>query len=70
MAEIKSPYMTQEVAARYLGGLSVKTLERWRVLGIGPAFRKLGRRCFYTVADLDEWAEQQKRRSTSQHPAA
>ena len=70
MAKIDSPFLTQEAAARYLGGLSTKTLERWRVTGEGPSFRKLGRRCFYVQADLDSWADSRKRRSTSATSAA
>jgi len=66
MAEINSPFLNQEAAARYLGGLSVKTLERWRVTGDGPEFCKLGRRCFYTVAVLDAWAKSRTRKSTSE----
>lgn len=36
-------------------GLSVKTLQRWRLLGMGPAFRKLGGAVRYGEADIREW---------------
>jgi helix-turn-helix protein len=70
LAKIQSPYLPQEAAAQYLGGLSTKTLERWRVSGGGPEFMKLGRRVFYTQATLDAWADSRKRRSTSQTTVA
>jgi helix-turn-helix protein len=70
MANVVSPFLNQEKAARYLGGLSTKTLERWRVTGEGPEFLKLGRRCFYTQSALDSWADSRKRRRTKAKPAA
>ena len=42
-------------AAAYLK-LSPRTLEKQRVNGGGPRFRKLGRRVVYAVADLEKWA--------------
>ncbi len=62
----ESPFLTQEAAADFLGGLSTKTLERWRIDGCGPAYRKLGRRVFYALNDLIEFADAQRRRSTSE----
>lgn len=53
-------------AARKLENLSPRTLEKWRVLGQGPAFRKFGRKVVYAETDLEAWAEAQKRTSTSQ----
>jgi hypothetical protein len=37
--------------------LSPRTLEKLRVHGGGPQFRKLGARVVYTVADLRAWAD-------------
>jgi predicted DNA-binding transcriptional regulator AlpA len=51
-------------AARLLG-LSHRTLERYRVSGTGPKYSKIGRRVFYAIGDLKEWAERRARRSTS-----
>ena len=45
--------------------LSPRTLERYRVSGEGPKFRKLGRWVRYTVADLEAWIESRTRSSTS-----
>ncbi|MBM3789980.1 MAG: helix-turn-helix domain-containing protein [Acidobacteria bacterium] len=52
-------------AARKLGNLSPRTLEKWRVTGEGPAFCKFGRKVFYSERDLREWTENRRRRSTS-----
>ena len=48
-------YLTNDEAAEYLR-LSPRTLEKQRVIGGGPRFRKFGRRVMYAVADLDAWA--------------
>lgn len=56
-------------------GLSARTLEKHRCFGTGPVYRKLGGRIVYTIADLDAWAQQGLRHSTSDpgtgtiHPA-
>ena len=52
-------------AARYLG-LSKPTLERFRTLGGGPKYAKLGSSVRYRKADLDAWLESRLVRSTSQ----
>jgi predicted DNA-binding transcriptional regulator AlpA len=61
-------------AARYLG-LSGRTLEKHRTYGTGPAYLKLGGRVVYAIDDLNSWAGQGLRHSTSDpgngivHPA-
>lgn len=45
--------------------LSPRTLERMRIEGRGPAYRKHGRRVIYAESDLIAWSENQKRISTS-----
>ena len=57
-------YLTNDEAAEYLR-LSPRTLEKQRVLGGGPRFRKFGRRVMYAVADLDAWADQRSYEATS-----
>jgi molybdenum cofactor biosynthesis enzyme MoaA len=52
-------------AARLLN-LSHRTLEKFRVTGGGPVYRKLGRRVVYAIEDLERWAEEGRRRSTSE----
>ena len=63
MIEQRSYLSTRQAAA--LLGLSPRTLERYRVTGDGPAFSKLGRRVCYARADLDGWASERRRNSTS-----
>lgn len=49
-------YLTNEEAAAYLR-LSPRTLEKQRVIGGGPRFRKFGRRVLYAIEDLEIWAK-------------
>ncbi|NPE60758.1 helix-turn-helix domain-containing protein [Dickeya dadantii] len=57
-------YLTNDEAAAYLR-LSPRTLEKQRVIGGGPRFRKFGRRVMYAVSDLDSWANQHSFETTS-----
>jgi excisionase family DNA binding protein len=57
--------LTQAETAELLR-LSERTLERWRVVGGGPVFCKLGKRVLYRRADLDEWIASHAVRSTSE----
>lgn len=57
-------YLTNDEAAAYLR-LSPRTLEKLRVIGGGPRFRKFGRRVMYAVADLDTWADSRSFEATS-----
>jgi hypothetical protein len=57
-------YLTNDEAADYLR-LSPRTMEKQRVFGSGPKFRKFGRRVMYAVADLDAWAADRSFESTS-----
>lgn len=59
-------YLRTADAARYLG-VGQSTLERMRIAGTGPQFRRLGTKIVsYAVADLDAWAGEQILSSTSQ----
>ena len=49
-------YLTNDEAAAFLR-LSPRTLEKQRVIGGGPRFRKFVRRVMYAVADLEAWAD-------------
>jgi hypothetical protein len=51
-------------AAAYLH-VSPKTLEKWRIQGGGPRYRKLVHRVVYTQHDIDTWVDEQARTSTS-----
>lgn len=57
-------YLRTAEAARYLS-LSPRTLEKHRTYGTGPAYRKIGGRVVYAVADLKAWADVGTRISTS-----
>jgi excisionase family DNA binding protein len=57
-------FLTTDEASRYLA-VSGRTLERWRLVGEGPPFSKLGALCRYAVDDLDRWAASTRRNSTS-----
>lgn len=53
--------LSQQEAAEYLG-FSVPTLERWRRLGVGPKFLKLGgSRVAYLQEHLAEYVESRVR---------
>jgi predicted DNA-binding transcriptional regulator AlpA len=52
-----SPFLSQREAARFLS-LSVRTLERFRLEGGGPAYCRSGiRRVAYSEAELRRWAQ-------------
>jgi len=55
MTEARSPFYSNDEAADFLR-LSPRTLEKYRVRGGGPPFRKFGRRVVYALADLEDWA--------------
>lgn len=61
-------YLPAPDAARFLG-LSIRTLEKHRTYGTGPAYRKLGGRVVYTLDELQAWAESGARTSTNEKTA-
>ncbi len=63
-AALPPRYLTNDEAAEYLR-LSPRTLEKRRVIGDGPRFRKFGRRVMYSVADLEAWADARSFEATS-----
>jgi len=63
-SETPSPFRTNDEAAEFLR-LSPRTLEKYRVIGGGPPFRKFGRRVFYAIDDLERWAGRRCCDSTS-----
>jgi excisionase family DNA binding protein len=52
--------LTQQQLADELE-VSLRTLERWRQEGTGPAFILVGRSPRYRRADIDAWLERQRR---------
>ncbi len=57
-------FLNTKEAAAYLG-LKPNTLEKMRVYGGGPEYRKHGRYVRYHIDDLNAWSELRKRSSTS-----
>ena len=47
-------------------GVSVLTLKRWRRIGKGPSFIKIGRRSAYQVEDIKDWIVSTKCSSTAE----
>ena len=65
--DLKPPvFLNSTEAARYLGGVKKATLDRWRCVGGGPPYYKVGRQCLYTVEDLDAFIAARRRSNTSQ----
>ena len=60
----RAKYLNNREAAEYLG-LSVRTMNRYRVTGDGPPYYRLGNRVRYVRAELDEWVTGSRRTSTS-----
>jgi predicted site-specific integrase-resolvase len=50
-------------------GVSQRTLERWRWLGFGPRYIKIGGRVVYRVDEIEAFEQRQTRQSTSDKPA-
>jgi hypothetical protein len=46
--------------------ISVNTLNRWRLEGVGPRYIKAGRRVLYDPNDVTAWLASNRRQSTSQ----
>lgn len=59
-----SPFLTTPEAAHYLR-LEPNTLEKMRVYGGGPIYRKHGRQVRYHVDDLKAWSDLRKKDSTA-----
>ncbi len=57
-------YFDTNTAARYLS-LSASTLHKYRTLGGGPKYVKLGRNVRYQKVDLDAWVGQNRFEHTS-----
>jgi excisionase family DNA binding protein len=62
--EPQEPFVDTGAIARRLG-VSVSYLDKMRLTGDGPPFYKFGRSVRYRISEVDEWAEQRRRISTS-----
>lgn len=56
-------FSQEELAGRW--GISARTLERWRWLGQGPAFLKIGGRVAYRLEDIESFEADQRRAPTT-----
>lgn len=59
------PLLTQRETAKLLNDISVRSLERWRVAGVGPRYIKVGRQVRYDEQDIQAWLDERRRVSTS-----
>ena len=59
-----SPFLTSKEAAYYLC-LAAQTLEKMRMTGVGPSYRKHGNFVRYHINDLDAWSEKRQRMKTT-----
>ena len=64
LAGLPPRYLRTPEAARWLG-ISGRTLEKHRIYGTGPVYRKIGGRVVYRVEDLQRWVDRGLRTSTS-----
>jgi hypothetical protein len=64
-----SPFLNTGEAGNFLN-ISPRTLEKFRVTGGGPQFRKLGSRVLYAIADLHAWADSKAYSNTSETQGA
>ena len=64
LAKQGSPFLNTDQAAFYVG-LSRRTLEKMRIVGGGPRFRKHGRYVRYHIDDLESWSLGHGKASTS-----
>lgn len=67
MQHTQNQIWTPKQAAAWLG-LSQSTMAKQRLSGSGPVYIKLGsRRVGYREADLEEWVQSNRCRSTSEY---
>ncbi|MBM3536054.1 MAG: DNA-binding protein [Alphaproteobacteria bacterium] len=57
-----------ELARRW--ALNHRTLERWRWMGCGPRYLKIGGRVVYRLADIETYEAAQLRNATNAAPAS
>jgi len=44
-----------ELAERWRGNVTLKTLSHWRSSGAGPRFLKVGRKVLYPMDEVEAW---------------
>lgn len=58
MKSIERPDLSAKMAAKYLGK-HPRTLRRWRGIGDGPSFTRIGASIRYSIAELDRYIQAQ-----------
>jgi hypothetical protein len=66
-AGVSTRHLNQNQLAERLN-ISPRTLERWRWLGEGPPFLKVGGRVVYRLQDVERYEAEQLRDSTTGSP--
>ncbi len=56
-------YLTPETLATELN-ITTRTLDRWRVLNVGPPITKVGRKIYYARTTVAEWLKAQEQHKT------
>lgn len=73
-AQQNSNAVLPTTAAAHFLGLRPQTLRKWRLLGTGPIFTRLGdgsrARVGYLLSDLQDWINARRFRSTSEETVA
>lgn len=64
-ASMPPRFLRTSEAGRFLS-LSGRTLEKHRIYGTGPIYRKVGGRVIYAVSDLQSWADKGAHTSTAE----
>lgn len=54
----------QQVADRYKGAITVRTLANWRSIGQGPDYVKIGGKVVYPADTLKLWEDSRRRSLT------
>ena len=52
--QLLANYRSESQTAKALGHTE-RTLRKWRQLGTGPAYTKIGRKTFYAISALEAW---------------
>ena len=67
-SKVSTKYLTPaEVAARFGGRISVRTLANWRWSGTGPKFTRVGGRILYGIEELADWEAKRTVSNTSEY---
>jgi len=57
----------REVASRYNGQITHRTLANWRSSGVSPPFCKIGGRILYPLDELILWEQRRTVKATNQY---